>query len=105
MVYTKVIHSSSTKKNRGAPGFRCMLHDLSLVDLKGTTLNNHFFRSYFLEIITTPIENLDDQILWPRLSSQRTAVDRQRLRLSHRSQKRAYKESRKDQTFTPVKFW
>ena len=88
-----------------------MLHDLSLVDLKGMALNTdrlrHCLRSIYhniLEIITTPIENLDDQILWPRLS-ERTAVDKQRLRQSHRSQKRAYKESRKDQTFTPEKFW
>ena len=38
----KAINTSSIIKNRGAPGFRCMLHDLSLVDLKGTTLNQGF---------------------------------------------------------------
>lgn len=85
-----------------------MLHDLSLVDLKGTSFNTspvqQSSKTIPSEIITTPIENLDDQILWPRLS-ERTAVDKQRLRQSHRSQKRAYKESRKDHTFTPEKFW
>ena len=84
-----------------------MLHDLSLVDLKGTSFYTcpvQHSKKLPSEIITTPIENLDDQILWPRLS-ERTAVDKQRLRQSHRSQKRAYKESRKDQTFTPEKFW
>jgi len=47
MVHIKSLHSSSMVKNRGAPGFRCMLHDLSLVDLKGTTLIIYFVDDTF----------------------------------------------------------